>query len=474
MKIACIDRTAALRLTLLERIEAAIESARSSFGHLALGTAVPTTLTELAFSDPPALIVLGNGFSLDQLITHARELARSFSKVTRVAILDDSTLSLETLYQLDRLLHSYVANSDPECRLVHLLYQHLAAHSPTPRGEIIALCGAKGGVGTTSLVAGLAQALGAHGRRTLVIDLSPQSALLQYSLISRWRSDALTTILKQLELPRLDQLDSLTVNARNGVTFLLAPAGGNDVRQLWLNSADHLELSLRLIDLLRDRFDYIVVDIGTTEGLFPFSLASRAELIALVSSTEPAAMHLSHRALTQLLSLPTAARFRVLINHTSRFGLNGSDLRASLLRHEGYSDELFEFPPIPFSPAGQLWMGTGNTLYTEGSRQLRHAIDSIARTIAAIELPREATVHRSRFLLKRTPRSSPPALLYDLPRLAHESDTGGPISELSRVNGTRGSLQLEVALTLAAAVLSAAVFLPIVSAALDTLLLRFS
>ena len=474
LKIACIDRTAALRLALLERIEAAIESARSSFGHLALGTAVPATLNELTVSEPPALVVFGDGLSVDQLITHSRELMRSFGSVRRIAILDDTNISLESLHLLDRLLHAYVANSDPQCRLVHLLYQQLSVQLPSPRGELIALCSGKGGVGTSSITAALAQSLGAFGRRTLVIDLSPQSTLLQYSLVTRWRSDELTTLLKQRELPRLDQLDSLTVTARNGITFLRAPSGGNDVRQLWLNSADHLELTLRLIDLLRDRFDHLLVDIGTTEGLLPFSLTSRADLILLVSSTEPAAMHLCHRALSQLLALPTTARFRVVINHIRRFGLDRADLRATLLQHDGFTEELFELPEIPFSGTGQFWMGSGNTLYTEGSRQIRHAVDAVARSIAKIEAPSEFMVARSPFAFRRPPKPPSPALLFELPRLAHESDTGGPISELSRVNGSRGSFQLELVLTVAATAVFAAAFFPALTATLDSLLRRFS
>ncbi len=474
MKIACIDRTASLRLTLLDRVEQAIESARTTFGHLSLGTAVPATLDDLSFGDSPEIAILGSGFSIDEVVQQNRALSRKHPRTARIAILDAESLSLEVLHRLEPPLQDYITTADPLCRLVHILYQQLLRSAPRAPGKLLTLTGAKGGVGVTSMTAALAHAFAAIGKTALIVDLSAHGALLQYSLLAHWRSQELAVLLKQRQLPRLEELDQFTITAPNGTRLLLTPGGGHDIRQLWLNSAEHLDIGLRLIELLVERYDIVLVDVGTVEGLLPFSLALRADYVVLTTSTEPAAVHLSHRALAQLHALPTAASFRLLINRVSRFGLLPSDLRASLGRHEAYSEELFAFPPVPYSAGGQYWMGTGNTLYTEGSKRLRETLDEIASSFWPMNIANRHSTLRLAFRRQPPPVSPPPKLLFELPQLAHESDTGGPISELSRVNGMRGSLQLEIILAAAAALIIMALALPTFLSSVSSLLARYS
>ena len=49
--------------------------------------------------------------------------------------------------------------------------------STTPRATVIALCARKGGVGKTTVTAGLADAMTRQGLRVLVIDADPQANL---------------------------------------------------------------------------------------------------------------------------------------------------------------------------------------------------------------------------------------------------------------------------------------------------------
>ncbi|MVU83863.1 AAA family ATPase [Nocardia sp. ET3-3] len=128
----------------------------------------------------------------------------------------------------------------------------------TRNARVIALCNQKGGVGKTTSTVNLGAALAEHGLRVLLVDLDPQGAL----------SAALGVAHHQLELT---VYDLLTRNAppiddvllETGVANLHLLPSNIDLSAAEIQLVNEVgrEHSLRrVLDPIRDRYDYILID----------------------------------------------------------------------------------------------------------------------------------------------------------------------------------------------------------------------
>src|SRR5690606_22564367 len=115
--------------------------------------------------------------------------------------------------------------------------------------------GVKGGVGTTSIVSGLAHAAEANNLSSIVFDLSASSALLHYVSAPKWHSADYSTLLTEKLIPDRTLVDKLTTTAPNGMKLLLPPSGGGEIREMLLRDPNRFEISLAIVDILRASYD---------------------------------------------------------------------------------------------------------------------------------------------------------------------------------------------------------------------------
>lgn len=501
MRIACVDKTAADRLKLQQRLEEAYLAARSSVGHLPVATIQPISKEELLLGAPPTVVVTGCGYSIEELAAVLRDLRQAHPSLRFIVLLDRTLYSLRTLRRIESYTRDIFPVDEEPTRLLHTLVQLQERQAQRPQGKLVVVDGVKGGVGATSIVGGLVHAAETFGITTVVADLSAAGALVHYMGSTRWQSaDIATTLVDRLE-PDEGLIERSVVVAPNGVHLFLPPGGGAEVRELWLRDPTRLETSLRCIDLLLERFDLVVVDTAGAEGVFPFALRARAHVRLLVTSNEPASVHLLSRRLSEITLGPGEGHVHVLVNTIVERGLSKDDVIDFLLMSKHFREDMARLLPIPFDAHGRNWIGTGNTFYTE-SRRLTQArlerclavllalpespttfdseapsrLKSIAKRISAgavrirdrapraalpspDELPFQMTggermsrpVTRSIDSRDQLPIDAavPDITLYEAPKLVPQS------------TGERGALSLEQALFIGATVITAAVSLPL-------------
>lgn len=383
MRLACVDKTSADRLQLEKRLDDAFSAHRGVVGHLPHPTFTRAPIDELLFAARPETVVIGPGFGIEESFSACRQVREKFEGVPLVVIFSPENFSLRVLRRFERFTKALFTTDEPSVRLIHILFE-LGGESARPRkGALITVSGVKGGVGATSYVAGLAHAAESLGFTCVLIDLSPSGALLHYLGTPRAQSPEYTTLLTDLIRPERDLLDRLIAKAPNGISALLPPAGGRDVRELWLRDAKRLELSLGLIELLMEMFDLVLVDLAGSEGILPFGVLSQSDIRVLIGSNEPAAVFLLHRGVGELAQIPGDGTVAVALSQLLPTGLTAADVFDFVLTEFPADQAFLRLPQVPLDDRARHWVGTGNTLYTEGSKALQEALETHIRMLAA-------------------------------------------------------------------------------------------
>jgi chromosome partitioning protein len=140
-------------------------------------------------------------------------------------------------------------------------------------GETIACANQKGGVGKTTTVVNLASFLAVAGDRVLVVDLDPQgnatSALGVDRASDRSVYDAVIDDVQLTDLALSTQVDGLTL-----IPSSIALAGA----EVELTPLEQRERRLSgLLDRVRDRYDYILIDCPPSLGLLTINALTAAD-----------------------------------------------------------------------------------------------------------------------------------------------------------------------------------------------------
>lgn len=381
MKIACVDNSASNRIELQKHIEGAFEKCRHAVGQFSLDDIYPASRKEVLVNQAPDIIVLGPHTILEDAYVYCREFKQAFPNTAIFLFLHSEQYSLRSLRRFEKHCSEIFTPEDPEIRLVHRILSVKNAIKTIRNGKLIAVAGVKGGVGATSIVSGLAHASEAIGRRAVILDLSAENAIAHYMASQRWQSADFAAAIKDRLVPDKSLAEHCITTAPNGINLLLPPAGGSDLRDLWLRDADRFEISLGLIDIIRDLYDIIIVDLARVEGVMPFALSSRADSILLVTSNDPAAVHLLNSQLSDLTCRPGQPNIQILVNAINERALDHEDVLDFLEGNEYFNESMSVLDPLPFDPRGRHWIGTGNSFYTESNSQTQDILEETLKTL---------------------------------------------------------------------------------------------
>jgi pilus assembly protein CpaE len=183
-----------------------------------------------------------------------------------------------------------------------------AASAPVKQTRLVAMIGARGGAGTTTLAAGLGWCISEEQQqRVALIDLDLQFGNLALSLdLEPGRG-----LREALEHP--ERIDSLLITgAMSGTTeklrVLAAEEPLDDQPRLDPSSVDPL------IAALNDSFDCIIADLPRGLDGMARRLLARADVIAVVADLSLAAMRDAHRLLGLIGILKPGAKPLVIVN----------------------------------------------------------------------------------------------------------------------------------------------------------------
>jgi len=203
-----------------------------------------------------------------------------------------------------------------------------APSTPLPRGKIIAVFGAKGGVGKTTIAVSLALALRLRTRQRVVIvdaDLTFGDVAVHLNIAP---TRSIVDIVRSGEEIEREMVNQVLLTHPSGLQALLAPPRPEEAE---LVSPDHM---LRILDLLAVSADYVVVDCQTSYDDRTLSVFDRADHVLLVITPEigPLKNTSLFLGLASQLGVNPQAISIVLNRANSGVGIGVSDIERVLRR----------------------------------------------------------------------------------------------------------------------------------------------
>jgi pilus assembly protein CpaE len=190
------------------------------------------------------------------------------------------------------------------------------AKAPRELGRVIAVFSNKGGCGTSFLASNLAAALGALSARTAIVDLNLQTGDLGFFFHLEPKF-SITNVIENLT--RMDDalLNSLLTPCSPYVSLLSAP---RDVEAALGVQAEHVR---EVIELLRKRFDYVVIDLAHTFYEVTLAALDLADEILLAMTMDVMTIRSAQRTLSVFdrLDYPRE-KVRIVVNRWNRKSLS--------------------------------------------------------------------------------------------------------------------------------------------------------
>jgi pilus assembly protein CpaE len=226
---------------------------------------------------------------------------------------DDSQVILRAMKQGAKEFFPPVPSREAIRELVDRLVLETRPALPTGRlAPVLAVMGAKGGVGATVVACQLAAALQAMGGRTVVVDLNYPlgDVALHYDVRPTY---TLAHVVKQGDDLDATYLRGLLQGHRSGVQILAAP---ERVEEAELVRGVHVE---RVISILREEFTWVVLDVSRSWNEASVRALDLASEILLITSLDvPTLNHArQHLDLLRRLGHPDA-KIHPIANRYSR------------------------------------------------------------------------------------------------------------------------------------------------------------
>ncbi|QPI58310.1 AAA family ATPase [Streptomyces malaysiensis subsp. malaysiensis] len=156
-----------------------------------------------------------------------------------------------------------------------------------PGGKLVAVAGAKGGVGTTVTAVQLALAARAAGRKVALVDMDLQSGdIASYLDVQFRRSIADLAQISDIS-PRV--LQDAVFTHQTGLGLLLAPGEGERGEEVTDGTAR------QVIGALRSRFEIVIVDCGTQMTSAGAAAVETADIALLVTTPDVVAVRAAKR-----------------------------------------------------------------------------------------------------------------------------------------------------------------------------------
>jgi pilus assembly protein CpaE len=194
------------------------------------------------------------------------------------------------------------------------------------RGRVVTVFSAKGGCGKTTLATNLAAAIAESGKGSVALldlDLAFGDVSIALQLFPSHTIADAVPIGEDLDGPALM---SLLTSHRSGLKALVAP--------MEPSAADTIDITLviRILDLLREEFDYVIVDSPPALDDNVLAAFDRSDVVALLATLDiPALKNLKLTLETlELISFPRD-RLKIVLNRAdSKVGLALSEVEKTL------------------------------------------------------------------------------------------------------------------------------------------------
>lgn len=299
-------------------------------GHV---TAEPSELIAAVGAQTPDLVIADLGDDAERVLDMLDKLPTPRPRLVVIGPKDQSGTILRAM----RMGVRDYLDSDPTEDDLRSAVLRVAAEL-VPRGaaaekarahpaRVVAVMGAKGGVGTTVVACQLAATLRARGARVALVDLNLPlgDAALYFDVQPAY---TLANIARESDRLDATYLRTLLSGRQGGVQILASPVHAEEAE---LVRGAHVE---RALNLLRGDFDWVLLDLSRTWSEPTVRALDLADLVLLVTLMDVPTLHHTRKHIDLLERLGhSGARIRLIANrHSSVDAITDKDVAEFLER----------------------------------------------------------------------------------------------------------------------------------------------
>jgi cellulose biosynthesis protein BcsQ len=377
----------------------------------------PLTISEVKFHAAPDICIVGQEFASHDLA----KLADLRKLLPETSIIVKTQANLENISIFEQFARLGVDDTMPEGisaieffkKIILLTKRSKKAKS----GQLILVEGSKGGQGTTSVAAAIGEILHEQNKKVLLVDLDSETQdLSRFLLVKPFINENLQYLIdqhrpiseetvKQCILPVWQDEENL---------FCMPPIADSD--EIYDSRSNHARVFLSIFDILDKNFDYVVVDIGGVRGNIARTLYRIADTVICLVYSDPAALYACSSKVSNIRShMSVKAKLSILECTPPKPALTSSLLRSEINRGAKIDADAWLPNALPYCSHASKWPGSGNTMYSSGSKNLRNALFTNLQALGFVKSEKEKTV-KKKFIagkeyLKELVGSEKPALL---------------------------------------------------------------
>jgi len=270
----------------------------------------------------------------------------------------------------------------------------LRAKGRVRAGQIVLVTQAKGGMGSTTLCAALAEVCSVRRKRALLWDLDIETKDLSRALTAR---EARRRVIEgwvdgSAPLTKRNFLDAL-VPLSEWVSLLRPPATLAAAFDL-MNHPDGAGLVGRMTEFASLTHDAVIIDAGGHLGPGIGVLLRAAQRVLVMVDDSVLGLTAAFEYISLLLAI---------LDTESKIRLVGAGTRTVMgevvatLRTQGLQAccDAWIAGQLPFDRAAETWPGMGKTLYSAGQKRTRRALEEIAENLGVIGWREDAALEET-------------------------------------------------------------------------------
>ncbi|MCB9029479.1 MAG: AAA family ATPase [Deltaproteobacteria bacterium] len=378
LRLIVVDISAESRSKLVEQITLFQQLEAQSTSLLPKISVKPLSLEELKFHATPDACLLGPQLIAEDISTVAK-IRKLLPDTPILTFLNESQEDLVLIEDLARLgADDTISNTITSLDFFKKIILHCRKSRKTSKGELVLVDSAKGGLGVTSLASAIAEELVRDDKKVALIDFDFETQDLSRFLQAKPFINENLQLLLDGSRPITEEfVEQCLVQVWDEEDLYCMPPCG-ETEDLYDYHAGYARILISILEVLDEIYDAVVIDVGCARGSILKTLYRVADKVAFVINNDPAALYASISKAGQIKSLMAPnARLVFVENMPAKEGLPTAVLKNEL----GFAlkDENLNWYPlqIPNCNAGHRWPGSGDTLFSRGSKELQRSITGL-------------------------------------------------------------------------------------------------
>lgn len=387
ISIVVVDRQAESRTRLVEEISQFLQANVRDLDLIPRVNIVPLSRQELKFHSAPDLCIIGPGI-IEQELTDVSSIRKLFPSAAILARLRRGADDLAFVEQLARMgIDDVLSEHTTAQEFLKKLILLARRVGQQKAGTLIVVDSGKGGVGVTSVVAGLGDALVKQGRRTALIDFDFDTQDLSRFLQARpFINENLQLLFDQTRPVTQEFVEQCLVPVWEDEPLLRCMTPVSDSENLFDSRSTYPRTLISILEIVDALHEYVIVDAGCARGAFLKTLYRLADAVVFVANNDPASLYASVDRLKHLRGyMAPDAKLVLASNGAVKHGVPEQLMREEFSRMVGMKSTDCRVVSIPDCRAGARWPGSGGTLLSQGKDGIKRGLDALVTVLTGGE-----------------------------------------------------------------------------------------